>query len=576
MTIIGIDLGTTNSAVAYWDGKATQLIPNKLGKLITPSVVGLDQQGDIAVGAIAYERLITHPDYSVSQFKRWMGTSKEVLLGTNRMRAEDLSSFVLKSLLEDVKNKFTNEIKHLVISVPAYFSDQQRKSTIAAAKLAGISVTRLVNEPTAAALSYGLNEKADGKYVVLDLGGGTFDVSILDKYDGIMEIKACAGDNRLGGEDFTDFLVSWLLRKNEIQAEQLNAQQSAILRRFAENLKCDLSTNQEKEYELQLGKYSLKGEITREKFEQDAFHLISRIRTPVERALRDSRIAPNEITQVILVGGATRMPLMRKLASRLFSLIPLTLLDPDHIVAHGAAVQAALVAEAKGVEDIIMTDVCPYTLGTAVIDESSRIKEQVISPIIERNAAVPISRVERYVTAFHQQTKMQIDVYQGEQIKPEDNVKIGEVEIKIPPGAQGSEAVDVRFTYDINGNLEVEVTVLSTNQKTVKYFQEGTGQLSEAEIAERFASLNAIKKTPRDQIENRALIARAERLYAESLGELREILRTARSDFIAKVEDQQNKSPENDRKDFSEFLGEIEKTMFGYVRSDEGQDNNDQ
>lgn len=575
MTIIGIDLGTTNSAVAYWDGNQTRLIPNKLGKLITPSVVGLDQEGDITVGAIALDRLITHPDKSVSQFKRWMGTSREVQLGTNCMRAEDLSSFVLKSLLEDVKTALEAPVEHLVISVPAYFSDHQRKSTIAAAKLAGVSVTRLVNEPTAAALSYGLNEKGDGKYVVLDLGGGTFDVSILDKYDGIMEIKACAGDNNLGGEDFTDFLVNWLLQKNKIELNKLDVRQCAILRRFAESLKCDLSTYQEKEYELTIGEYKLKGEITRERFEKDAFHLVSRIRAPVERALRDSRVAPSEISQVILVGGATRMPLMRKLASRLFSLIPLTLLDPDHIVAHGAAVQAALIAEAKGIEDIIMTDVCPYTLGTAVVDETSRLKEIVISPIIERNAAIPISRVERYVTANNNQTRIIIDVYQGEQLKPQDNVKIGEVEIQVPPAEKGREAVDVRFTYDINGNLEVEVTVLSTSEKTVQYFQGGSGQLSDEEIAGRFASLNAIKKTPRDQMENRALIAYAERLYAESTGELREVLRTARSNFILKVEDQQNRNAALDRKEFSEFLQSIEQSMFGYLRSDDGHEDND-
>ena len=570
MALVGIDLGTTNSAVALWRDGAAELVENPLGDVLTPSVVGVGASGELIIGEIARDRLVSHPDQTVSRFKRWMGSDRETHMGRARLRPEDLSAMVLKSLRADLAAAGVETVDRAVISVPAYFSDPQRKATLSAARLAGLPVERLVNEPTAAALAYGLQNSEEGKFVVLDLGGGTFDVTVLDKYSGLMEVLASAGDNTLGGEDFTNTLAGMLLDRHDVKADDLDGQVRGRLRRYAEALKRGLSTNHSQQYSWDLGGRPVEGRIDRESFEEAAHELTARLRAPIERAIRDCAIDPQSIDQVILVGGATRMPLVRRVVSRLFRRLPLATIDPDTVVAKGAATLAAMLARDESLEEVIMTDVCPYTLGTAVLDRGYRRQDEVMSSIIERNAVVPVSRQARYWTAHDRQNHVTIDVYQGEQLRPRDNVRLGELTVPVPPGPEGKEAVDVRFTYDSNGILEVEVTVVSTEKSATAYFQDRLGDLSEQELADRFAALSKIKLLPREQFANRSLISRAERLFSEADPDLREVISRALSQFLDAIERQDNRRVDEDRDRFGSFLSELETRLTSRLFPDDG------
>ena len=560
MAIAGIDLGTTNSLVAIWTDSGPQILENSIGETLTPSAISIADDGVVLVGRAALDRLITHPDRSVASFKRWMGTGTSVRLAGKIYRAEELSALVLRSLREDAEVRLGKPIDEAVISVPAYFSDPQRKATLDAARLAGLKVERLVNEPTAAALAHGLETVGDGCFLILDLGGGTFDVSLLHKYDGVMEVRASSGDALLGGNDFRDLIVSLLCRRHTIDVATLQPAELARLLREAEQLKHRLTDDVEAGYRFATQAGEMQGQLSRSEFEVSAAGLIRRLRVPIERAINDSGIDLATIDQVVLVGGATRMPLVRGLAAKLFGRFPLVHPRPDHVIALGAAVQAGLKSRHAALDDVIMTDVCPFTLGTTVVDKHAP-EGEVLSPIIERNSIVPISRASRYYTASDDQTRIRIDVLQGENLRPSQNIKIGELVVPVPKGKRGAEGVEVRYTYDINGALEVAVMVLSTQASQRQVFRNQTN-LTEAELDERFAALADIKLAPRDQAENRVLIARAERLYAESLGETRNQILRLIGQFDEKLSNPQLRDAGSVREAFKTELGYFERSPF--------------
>jgi molecular chaperone HscC len=562
MAIVGIDLGTTNSLIGVFEDGKARLIENANGGFLTPSAVYVDQNGDFVVGAAAREMALTNPDAAVMSFKRWMGTDRVVSLGKRSFRAEELSSFILRSLIDDYKSKYDEEITEAVISCPAYFNDGQRKATINAAKLAGLKVERLINEPTAAVLAYGLETRDDGQFLVFDLGGGTFDVSIMHKYDGVFEIRASAGDNFLGGDDFSEALAGLLLRKSNIDRATLGKIDQARILRAADTLKIDLSTKASLDYRITLEKATLEGAVTRDEFEAEASDLMRRLRHPLERALRDSSISPDELDAIVLVGGATRMPAIRQMIARLFGKLPFVTINPDEVVAMGAVIQSALKSRDAAVEDVLLTDVCPFTLGVASMrTRPDGKREEVVSPLIERNATVPISRVEPFTTVSDNQSEIALRIYQGENIRPEHNVHIGTLNVKIPRKPAGHESVDVRFTYDINGALEVEATVQSTKEVFKTVFSNDSG-LDEKELAKRFEQLSKIKLAPRDQQENRELIARAERIYAEALEQDRQIIADGLMQFTAEIEDQRLRDIEAVRDEFRAFLNQFDKFVF--------------
>jgi molecular chaperone HscC len=523
--IVGIDLGTTNSLVSAWIDGAPRLIPNALGAMLTPSCVGIDQDGSVLVGEAARERLQTHPGHTASLFKRYMGSARTVRLGDRDYRAEELSALVLRSLKADAEAALGMPVTEAIITVPAYFSDAQRKATRIAGELAGLRVERLLNEPTAAALAYGLHDaQGETQFLVFDLGGGTFDVSILEMFDGVMEVRASAGDNMLGGEDFVTLIAELAFQNGIPEAARADAVFMQRLVARAEKAKRELGTQARAAFDISWGAGNARVELDPDTFEKLSQPLLTRLWRPIERALRDARIRAADLDNVVLAGGATRMPMIRSLVTRMFGRFPAMGQNPDEVVALGAAVQAGLKMKDKALDEMVMTDVCPYTLGTAIsrrIEGGTR-TDGLYSPIIQRNTVVPVSRVQRYVPLDPGQSSIRIDVYQGESRLVRDNILLGEVTASLTPGPGHGEGVDVRFTYDVNGLLEVEVTVVATSETRRLVVQGHEGSLLPDDIARRLEALAALKVHPRDTLENRTLLARAERLYEQLLGQPRD------------------------------------------------------
>ena len=539
--IIGIDLGTTNSLVSVWRN-GVELIPNALGQALTPSVVSLDRTGEIVVGAAARERLSTHPELTAAAFKRDMGTARQIALGTRRFRAEELSSFVIRALRSDAEAFLGVPVEEAVITVPAYFSDAQRRATRQAGELAGLRVDRVLNEPTAAALAYGLAEagtRPDGPVLVFDLGGGTFDVSVLEMNDGIMEVRATAGDNFLGGEDFDDAITTWFAGAagiplpDPLQPGPAGELLAARLRRTVEAARRRLSTAAEAEIVLALSDGAeARAVLTAADFARICEPLLERLRRPVARALADSRIRPDALSHVVLAGGATRMPLVRREAARLFGRLPLQRLDPDEVVARGAAVQAGLKMQAAALDDVVLTDVAPYTLGIEV-SQGSGIAPGRMLPVIERNTVIPVSREREVAPAADFQRAVTVRVFQGEARLVRDNIPLGEFDLALAPRRRAEQGIAVRFTYDVNGILEVSARAEADGATNRIVIRHGPDAPSSEQAEQRLAALAALKLHPREAAANRLLLARGERLFAQALGRARTALGDAIDTFEA-------------------------------------------
>ncbi|HDR3649010.1 molecular chaperone HscC [Bacillus sp. SM-B1] len=562
MAIIGIDLGTTNSLVATWSEDGAKLIPNVLGEFLTPSVVSIDETGEILVGRIAKERLITHPQLTAATFKRFIGTEKKYELGTYTFSSEELSSFIIKSLKQDAEAYLNEEVTGTVISVPAYFNDTQRKSTKRAAEIAGLTVERLISEPTAAAIAYGLyQEQSETKFLVFDLGGGTFDVSILELFEGIMDVKSIAGDNYLGGEDFTKSLMTFFLESHQLDPDSLDSKTLSLIYTQAERCKLALCNESAATMNVVIHNQTYETSINRGEFEKIVTPLLLRLRYPIERALRDASLNPNDLDAVILIGGATRMPLVKSVISKMFGRMPYANINPDETVALGAAIQVALKERNKALEEVILTDVCPYSLGTSVVQEFGDGKSEsgYFFPIIERNTPIPVSKVERLYTVKDRQQFITIDVYQGENRRVVNNLKLGELKIKIPPAPAGNESVDIRYTYDINGILEVEVISTSTGEKKRTIIQQNAGNLTDEEIEKRLLELRDIKIHPRDREENRLLLAKCERLYEELLGDERKKISILLQQFESVLTTQNDKKIKEASSKLKEHIESMER-----------------
>ncbi len=520
--IVGIDLGTTNSLIAYYTEEGPKIIPNRLGKRMTPSVVSVDEDGQIYVGESAAEYMLLHPDRGASLFKRSMGSNKKFNLGDKDFTAEELSSFVLRALKEDAESYLGEPVTEAVISVPAYFNDARRRATKRAGELAGLKVERIISEPTAAAIAYGLwQHQGQARFLVFDLGGGTFDVSILELYDTILEVHAVAGDNFLGGEDFTAVLEKMFYAKfPQLSPFTLEEKVRKHIRKQAEICKLGFGSAKTSEMKCNIGgeEYVLKADLG--EYEEACEDLLERIRQPIKRSLKDAHIRLSDIDQVVLVGGATKSPIIRKFAAKLFHMIPDISMNPDETVALGAAIQGAMKERKDGIKEVILTDVCPFTLGTEVVREYAehRFEDGVFLPIIERNTVIPASRTETLYTVRDNQTKIRVHILQGESRFAVNNLSLGELLIDIPANKAGAESVDVTYTYDINSILEVEVKVNSTGKKLRQVFKDRNLEMSDEEIEERLATLSYLKIHPRDKEENKFLLLRGERIYEESLG----------------------------------------------------------
>ncbi len=583
--ILGIDLGTTNSLVAvYKDGDVT-VIPNRLGSLLTPSVVSMDSDGVVYVGETALERKSTDPANTVSVFKRAMGTERVYELQGKKYRAEDLSSFILRSLKEDAETYLGCEVSEAVISVPAYFNDRQRKATKKAGELAGFKVERIINEPTAAAIAYGIDQRgagaADGlhdaedfdkeaRYLVFDLGGGTLDVSILELDDMIMEVRAVAGDNFLGGEDFTEVLYRMFINKFIIDEREVPLKTLTHLKRQAEKAKKEFCQKDKIVLSAVINEEPLHMEVTLKEYEEACQLLFERIKKPIERSLRDARIRLDDIDEVVLVGGATKLPLVRRFVGRLMGRPAKAGINPDEAIVIGAALQAAMKERNRDIKEIVLTDVCPYSLGTdtSIRGIGDTLESGYFDPIIERNTVVPASRTKKYWTVKDNQRSVSVDILQGESRLAKGNLKLGSISVPVPPHPAGEESITVTFTYDINALLEVIVKVDSTGVSKKIIIKGEDSIYDDAQAEQRMAQLDYLKIHPRDQEENKLLLLKAERMYEEALGDLRPMINRSLMEFEAILNRQKPEEITQGREDFRQVLSQLEELMEDQLRDD--------
>lgn len=454
--VVGIDLGTTNSCIAVQEGDQTTIIANSEGMRTTPSVVAFTKEGERLVGQLAKRQAIVNADHTIMSIKREMGTDYRVDIDGKKYSPQEISAMILQKLKRDAEDYLGEPVTQAVITVPAYFTDAQRQATKDAGTIAGLEVLRIINEPTAACLAYGENKKEEHKILVFDLGGGTFDVSILDVGEGVFEVLATAGDNRLGGDDWDNRIVDWMtaeFKKSEgidLKNDRMAMQR---LREAAEKAKVELSSMTETTISLpfitanQSGPKHLEMKLTRAKFEEMTADLMDRTINPTKRALDDSGLKTNEVDKVLLVGGSTRMPMVQKKIVELLGKEPTKGINPDECVAAGAAIQGAIL---KGDhKDIVLVDVTPLSLGLETLGG-------VFTKVIERNTAIPVSKSQVFTTAANNQTQVEILVLQGERSMAADNVKLGQFVLDgIPPAPRGIPQVEVTFNIDVNGILNV-------------------------------------------------------------------------------------------------------------------------
>jgi len=518
--IIGIDLGTTNSLVSYWENGASHLIPNRFGEYLTPSVVSIGKNGTVYVGAAAKQRMITQPESTVSVFKRAMGTDRTYNLRGKWYRAEELSSLILKALKEDAEAYLKEPVEEAIISVPAYFNDIARKATRKAGQLAGLRVDRIINEPSAAALACQYaNAQQDAKLLVFDLGGGTLDVSLVDCMDNVIEILAVSGNNHLGGSDFDKVLAEYFCTKNQMVLGALKPSQQEILLKAAEKAKIDLSYADETVMRAAFDSKEWSLPVSRQTLIQVSAPLFKKIAAPIKRVLNDAQIQPSDLTRVVMVGGSSKMFVVQQYLKFLLKNVPFAVADPDHMIALGVGIYAGIKERKEDIQDLILTDICPFSLGTGIINKDDPEKGNYMSTLIPRNSSLPASHSDKYYTTVNNQKQMRIAIYQGEDLYVNNNLYLGEVTVNITPAPEGKEHVDVRFTYDINGLLVVDLYVPSTGEKKQLVFVNGVSQEADEDLKKQMAELEKLVIAPKEDQNNQMILSRAEGLYAQLNGE---------------------------------------------------------
>ena len=524
---IGIDLGTTNSVVAVMEGGKPTVIANAEGSRTTPSIVGFSKTGERLVGQLAKRQAILNPDKTIASIKRHMGEDYKVNIDGKDYTPQEISAMILRKLADDASSYLGEKVTSAVITVPAYFNDAQRQATKDAGKIAGLDVLRIVNEPTAAALAYGLEKDKPEKVLVFDLGGGTFDVSILEIGDGVHEVLSTSGDTHLGGDDFDQKIMDWMcdeFKKQEGIDLRNDKQAMQRVKEAAEKAKCELSSVMETNINLPFitadanGPKHLDLNLTRAKFEDLSRDLLNRCKTPVETALKDAGVTKADINEVVLVGGSSRIPAVQQLVKEYTGKEPNQSVNPDEVVAVGAAVQAGVLA--GEVKDIVLLDVTPLTLGIETLGG-------VMTPLVPRNTTIPVSKSQVFSTAENNQTAVDIHVLQGERPMAKDNKSLGMFRLDgIPPAMRGLPQIEVTFDIDANGIVNVSAKDKATN-KEQKITITNSSNLSEADIDKmvKEAEANAAedkKKKEEAEIKNNAtsLIGSADRIVKDFEGKI--------------------------------------------------------
>jgi molecular chaperone DnaK len=542
--VVGIDLGTTNSVVAAIEGGQPSVIVNAEGLRTTPSIVAYTKKEELLVGQIAKRQAVINPENTFFSVKRFIGSKEGEIAEESKklpykvtkdqndnikikcpalnkdFSPEELSAQVLRKLINDATNYLGQEVTQAVITVPAYFNDSQRQATMDAGKIAGVEVLRIINEPTAASLAYGLDKKQNETILVFDLGGGTFDVSILEVGDGIFEVLSTAGDTNLGGDDFDNVLVNWLINDfkdkesidlgNDIQALQR-------LTEAAEKAKIELSTVEKTTIHLPFitadksGPKHIEKELSRDTFESLCKNLISRCRIPVEKALTDARLDKSDINEVVLVGGSTRIPAIQKLVESLTGKKPNQSVNPDEVVAIGAAIQAGILA--GEIKDVLLLDVTPLSLGVETLGG-------VMTKIIARNTTIPVKKSEMFSTAVDNQTNVEIHILQGERELVSGNKSLGNFRLDgIPAADRGVPQIEVTFDIDVDGILSVKAREKETGVEQAVTIQ-GASNLSESEVDKMLAEAEKFATADKEKRDNIDLKNQAEALCFEAEKEL--------------------------------------------------------
>ncbi|MCD7877466.1 MAG: molecular chaperone DnaK [Cloacibacillus porcorum] len=539
--VIGIDLGTTNSCVAVKEGDNVTVIPNPEGQRTTPSVVAFTKDGEILVGQLAKRQAIVNPDRTIISIKRSMGTDKTVTVDGKAYTPQQISAMILQKLKKDAEEYLGTAVTDAVITCPAYFTDAQRQATKDAGTIAGLNVLRIINEPTAACLAYGVNlEKGDHKIMVYDLGGGTFDVSILDVGDGVFEVLSTAGDNLLGGDDWDNAVVEWLaaeFKKSDGIDLLKDKMASQRLREAAEKAKIELSSMQETTISLPFitadanGPKHLELKLTRAKFEDLTLSLLDKTIAPVKTAMKDAGLEPSQINKILLVGGSTRMPMVQKLVTELMGKEPTKGINPDECVAMGAAIQGAILAGEQ--QGIVLVDVTPLSLGLETLGG-------VFTKIIDKNTAIPVSKSQVFTTAADNQPQVEIHVLQGERAMAGDNVSLGRFFLDgIKPAPRGIPQIEVTFDIDANGIVNVTAKDKATGKAQNITIQSSRLSDEEIEKMRRDAEINeSADKKRKELIEARneaeSVVYQAEKLVKES-GSADAAAQAKVNDRIAKV-----------------------------------------
>lgn len=478
--VVGIDLGTTNSVISIMEGKDTVVIANAEGERITPSVVGFSKSGERLIGRIAKRQAITNPDRTVLSIKRRMGTDYRVNIDDKQYSPQEISAMVLQKLKTDAEAYLGHPVAQAVITVPAYFTDSQRQATKDAGKIAGLEVLRIINEPTAAALAYGLDKNENQVILVFDLGGGTFDVSILEIGDGVFEVKATSGNNRLGGDDFDERIINWLVDEfKKDQGIDLKNDKMAMhrLKEAAEKAKHELSGVLTTDINIpyitatQEGPLHLERTLSRAKFNEMTADLVEKTMGPTRQALKDAGLKPSDIDKVILVGGSTRIPAVQDAVKEFIGKEPFKGINPDEVVAIGAGIQAAVLA--GDVTDVVLLDVTPLSLGIETLGG-------VFTRIIDRNTTIPTSKSQVFTTAADNQTSVDVHVLQGERKMASNNVTLGRFQLTgIPSAPRGIPQIEVKFDIDVNGIVHVSAKDLATNKEQKVTITSSSGLSSE-------------------------------------------------------------------------------------------------
>ena len=565
---IGIDLGTTNSVVAVMEGGKPTVIANAEGSRTTPSIVAFSKSGERLVGQLAKRQAIVNPDRTIASIKRHMGDNYKVDIDGKDYTPQEISSMILRKLADDASKYLGEKVTSAVITVPAYFNDAQRQATKDAGKIAGLDVLRIVNEPTAAALAYGLEKEKSEKVLVFDLGGGTFDVSVLEIGDGVHEVLSTSGDTHLGGDDFDQKVMDWICEEFKKQEGiDLKGDKQAMQRvkEAAEKAKCELSSVFETNINLPFitadanGPKHLDLNLTRAKFEELSFDLLERCKKPVEQAIQDAGISKSEINEVVLVGGSSRIPAVQKLVKDYTGKEPNQSVNPDEVVAVGAAIQAGVLA--GEVKDIVLLDVTPLTLGIETLGG-------VMTPLVPRNTTIPVSKSQVFSTAENNQTAVDIQVLQGERPMARDNKSLGMFRLEgIAPAMRGIPQIEVTFDIDANGIVNVSAKDKATG-KEQKITITNSSNLSEQDIDKmvKEAEANAAedkKRKEEAEIKNNAssLRASADRVMKDFEGKID-------ANDKSKLEEQKaalqkaidENKPVDELKKLSE---ELQQTMFG-------------